>query len=477
MRIEDIDREFQQLAELLKTGDEAFQRGDMQQAEIAYEKSYGLIKDFGEHPDAEACMSRLAEVYYARHRYGEACELLLEVYRIRVEQVGTQHSSLVPLLFRTARCYERQGLLLQAEYEYVQCLGLMNVIGMPDRAAAASIVESFARMLRSIEGRSEEAEQMEGQARDLRNFTREKLNLEILKHLSFDGIEVVELTDESAPRGRSGIASLRQRAGADALEPKQGGQKVIALAVVGVLLAGAAAAAIAWRFMGVETAKKKRLAMTAALPGVVKPRSQMFKTIDGIEQLILFNNGDATFLSGGETEKGKFVDSQSSLQFKLPGQAKPAHVFPKDPEGYLDENGVVLYGEGAKEWMVVSAMRTIASQAQASYHANGSYLGSVPTYLNPFSGKYDAPGINNIGSMDRNVNFDKLQQFEDQVNKVLTWTQWSTGRAGYIELYHYASGDAGDTLYIKGTDGAGRYLRSSAPQSAFLIQLVNGDPK
>ena len=484
MRIDDIDKEFQQLADSLKSGEEAYQRGDMQAAEELLEQAYDIIAASGdEHPDADACMSRLADVYYQRQRYAEATQLLLDLYQLRAKSMSTRHPSFVQLLFRTAKCYERGGQFLEAEYVYLQCLGLLNVTGMPDRAAGATIAESFAKMLRGLDGRMEDAEELEEQARDLRNLTREKLDLEIIKRMDFDDVEIVDIDEGAVGGGRRGIGSLRRRAGDIDLEPKPGMTlKIILVSILGVMLIAGTGAFLAWRVMTAEEAKKKKAAAASAVPVVVKPRSQTFKTLDGLEQLILFDNGDGTFVSGGETIKGKAEEAGGVLRLKVKSKDKKEKAksmeFPATDGGYSDENGVTMYNEQAREWSVVASMRRIAKDAEASYHVNGgSYLGSVPTYSNAVTGKQDAALIKNIGSMDRNVNFEKLERYEHEVQDVLTWSKWSTGRPGVVELYHYASAEDGDTLYVKGTDAQGVYLRGANPQAAYILKLVNGDPK
>jgi tetratricopeptide (TPR) repeat protein len=481
MRIEDIDKEFQDLADSLRNGEEAYQRGDMQQAEQLLESAYGTIQSFGDqHPDLDACMSRLADVYYSRRRYGDAIRLLRELYQIRGNQLGFTHPSLVPLLFRQARNFERLGKQLDAEYNYLQALGMMNQAGMPDRASAATIVESYARMLRTIEGREEEGEQLEEQARDLRNMSREKLNLEIIKNISFDGIDVVDLTDD-VNGSKSGIGSLRKRSGGESLEPRPGtNPKVMLASALAVMLLVSAGSYYAWHYVTTEDAKKKKAAAAkalAAIPKVYKPQSVTFRSVDGIQQLIVFANHDTTFVSGGVTTKGKADEVGGSLHFKPADDPKKTMTFAKDLEGFDDESGVPMYKDGAKELQLAAAMRKIADGARASYHAGGGYLASVPTYTNPFNGASQTAAINNIGTMDRNVSLEKMDRYRDEANQVLTWNRWSTGRTGAIDIWHFASGDDGDTLYIKGTDAHGTYLRSSAPQNAFVIQLVNGDPK
>jgi hypothetical protein len=486
VKIDDIDREFQQLADSLRIGEEAYQRGDMEQAADLFEQSYEIIKGFGdEHPDADTCMSRLADVYYQQQRFAEATQLLLDLYQLRAKAMSTRHPSFVQLLFRTAKCYERQGLFLEAEYVYLQSLGLLNVTGMPDRAAAANIAESFAKMLRGLDGRMEDAEELEEQARDLRNLTREKLNLEILKRMDFDGVEIVDI-DEGATEGRSGIGGLRRRAREMDLEPKSGLALKIAAVVVSLLIVVAGAGGyFAWKMKTEDELKKKKAAAAAAAAKAAaeppKPRSLTLKTVDGLEQLILFDNGDGTFVSGGDTTQGKYTRSEGAIHLKVKGKGKKDKgkdlQYPEVSGGVSDENGCVLYRPEAREWMVVAAMRRILGDAQASYHQNAGYLATVPTYTNPLTGRSEAAAIKNIGSMDRNVNFEKLERFQHEVDQVLTWTQWSTGKPGCVEIYHYASGEDGDTLYVKGTDEKGVYLRGAAPQQAYVLTLVNGDQK
>jgi len=483
VKIDDIDKEFQQLADSLRSGEDAYQRGDMQQAASLFEQSYEIIKISGdEHPDADVCMSRLADVYYQQQRFAEATQLLLDLYQLRAKSISTRHPSFVQLLFKTAKCYERQGLFLEAEYVYLQSLGLLNVTGMPDRAAAATIAESFAKMLRGLDGRMEEAEDLEEQARDLRNLTREKLNLEIIKRMDFDGVEIVDI-DEGATEGRSGIGSLRRRAGGDMdLEPKGGMTlKIVAVVLSLLMVVAGAGGYFVWKTQKEEELKKQKAAAAAAAAKAepAKPRSLTYKTVDGLEQLILFDNNDGTFVSGGETTQGRYTLSGGILHLKVKEKGKSTKElqYPQVAQGFTDENGVILYKETAKEWSVVAAMRRILGDAQASYHAGGSYLASVPTYTNAVTGREEAAAINNIGSMDRNVNFEKMERYQHQVEQVLTWTHWSTGKPGCVEIYHYASGEDGDTLYVKGCDDHGVYIRGSAPQNAYVLTLVNGDQK
>src|SRR6185312_14497544 len=97
------------------------------------------------------------------------------------------------------------------------------------------IVESFAGMLRGL-NRQEEAEDLEAQARDLRDVTRQKLDQDYIKQISYHGVDVEQVSAEDDNMPRSGIKSLRRQSKVELVEPTSRMGKKTFLAIVASIM-------------------------------------------------------------------------------------------------------------------------------------------------------------------------------------------------------------------------------------------------
>ena len=105
MKIEDIDKEFKELARSLKEAEVAFSQGRFAEAEPLYKKALDLVeRSYGEdHGDTSICLQNLADCYYALRRYQEGVPVLRRLLLVKERREGVSHPDVATVLFKLPR--------------------------------------------------------------------------------------------------------------------------------------------------------------------------------------------------------------------------------------------------------------------------------------------------------------------------------------------------------------------------------------
>jgi tetratricopeptide (TPR) repeat protein len=173
MKIEDIDKEFKELAQSLKDGQAAFVSGHFKEAEPLYKRALELLeRSYGEeHSDTALCLQNLADCHYNLRKYGEAIPLLRRLLIIKEKHQGVSHPDVATTLFKLAKVYEKSGMPKESESFYRRALKVGEQAYGLNHQFVGTILESFSAMLKRAQMRLPEAAQMEDRLREMREIT------------------------------------------------------------------------------------------------------------------------------------------------------------------------------------------------------------------------------------------------------------------------------------------------------------------
>jgi hypothetical protein len=170
MKIEDIDKEFKELAQSLKDGQAAFVSGHFKEAEPLYARALELLeRSYGEeHSDTALCLQNLADCHYNQRKYAEAIPLLRRLLIIKEKHQGVSHPDVATTLFKLAKVYEKSGMPKESESFYRRALKVGEQAYGLNHQFVGTILESFSAMLKRAQMRLPEAAQMEERLREMR---------------------------------------------------------------------------------------------------------------------------------------------------------------------------------------------------------------------------------------------------------------------------------------------------------------------
>jgi hypothetical protein len=171
MKIEDIDKEFKELAQSLKDGQAAFATGHFKEAEPLYRRALELLeRSYGEeHSDTALCLQNLADCHYNLRKYAEAVPLLRRLLIIKEKHQGVSHPDVATTLFKLAKVYEKSGMPKESESFYRRALKVGEQAYGLNHQFVGTILESFSAMLKRAQMRLPEAAQMEERLREMRD--------------------------------------------------------------------------------------------------------------------------------------------------------------------------------------------------------------------------------------------------------------------------------------------------------------------
>ena len=175
MKIEDIDREFKELAQSMKDGQSALSEGRFGEAERQYLRAFDLAKIcYGpDHADALQCLHNLGDAYYGMRQYEKCLETLKQLLAKREKLKFPNDQESTAIFFKLAKSHEKLGLIREAESFYRKALKSAEGSYGGNQSYPATIMESFATMLKRAQIHLSEAQQLEESVRDIRGTVTE----------------------------------------------------------------------------------------------------------------------------------------------------------------------------------------------------------------------------------------------------------------------------------------------------------------
>lgn len=515
MKIEDIDREFRELARSLQEAQHAFRAGNFAQAEPLYRRALELTeRSYGEdHSDTALCLQNLADTYYSLRKYKEAVPLLRRLQIIKEKQHGVAHPEVATVLFKLAKTYEKLGMPNESDSIYRRALRVAEQVYGKESSYVATVLEGFANMLRRAQIRLPEAVQMEERLRDIREvlgnssrttsgFTTQQLatsiqpgsaeSAELAKHAQNSG----KITDTSRLRSLKSASEREKRP--DQLPADSGSGPPRTLLVSVCILLGIIGCGLIVFFVQPTVPTNSSwnigdLFHAGQIGGgqgtagsFTNGRELVFRSANGREQVRVLNDKDAVIDLNGSVLKGTYTNAPDLIAV-TPEQQSTQYTFHKGPYRLIDSKGIVLYAMDSPEMLIIRRMVALAKLANSYYRKFGQYpsksdrllsTSQAVVYLNPFTHRECVPIGRSIGkeedSMDMNLN-----DFAAMQNTMRQLTVWSPERTspGIIEFYRCAAGPDGDTFYIRGTDGDGLLFKGTNPGTAFVIVCAQGSAR
>jgi tetratricopeptide (TPR) repeat protein len=496
MRIEDIDKEFQEINRSLKDAEKHFGEGNYPQAENLYKRALELVENcYGkEHGETTACLTRLAETYYAQHKFSELIPVYTRLWIQKENSLGASHPEVASLLFKLAKTYEKLGMLREAEQSYKKALSV-DQLELKHSLLAASILESFSKMLKHVTGRFDEAKILDERSRDLRNKQTSEFKDNILKQLALSNqqddsakVETAELDSELKAideettdfTGKSKIRNLRNYLADETIEKKPVAKqkKILLIAVpvfmslliVGMIFAlntKAGKSILATINNSINNSHQKTNVDTTPKA----PPSITYKTLDDYEQVKVEENGKAIAMMRGNTINGNWTIVDKTISIKY-DSGKKKLVFSQLDDRLTNSQGKTYYGPDCLELKLVPIMREYATFAQKYYQKNNVYPKAFPQYKNPFSGQMQGPIKTDLLPIQPlAMTLNEFSVREDTINQLRNWDSASRQIPGAIEIHHFPAGPEGDAIYIRASDRSGTLLRGSDPSKAFVIQV------
>ncbi len=505
MKIEDIDREFKELAQSMKDGQTALSEGRFGEAERQYLRAFELSKIcYGpDHADALLCLHHLGDAYYGMRKYEQCLETLKQLLAKREKLKCANDQESTAIFFKLAKSHEKLGLIREAESYYRKALKSGEGSYGANHSYIATIMESFAAMLKRAQIHLAEAQRLEERVRDVRGTTTEsttaQVNMSRLNQLATsiapgsDEAIFIAMTDKTAEKGAlSGrMRSLRSHGEQSELPVEAPSslklRPVLACTVLGIiiLLLGGV---FAYNMLNPNmlTGKRNQINSDLTSSKPVEAKSEVFQTADGSNRVTLIDDQNVALIRNGTVIKGTYSVAKDTIKCRPTASESVSYQYKKVPQGLVDEQNNVLYSAEAPEAIVISKMRHFAAVLQKYYTATGEYPAKVESilardasisYRNPFTNKSCLPLKCDLPGDQKSINdlgMDDFSKMENAINQLALWTPNAKQEPGRIEFYRTLASTDGDTAYIRATDRDGNFIRGSQPGTTYLITLTQG---
>jgi tetratricopeptide (TPR) repeat protein len=504
VKIEDIDREFKELAQSMKDGQNALAEGRFGEAERQYLRAFELAKIcYGpDHADALQCLHNLGDAYFGMRKYEKCLDTLQQLLAKREKLKYANDQEATSILFKMAKSNEKLGLIREAESFYRKALKSAEGSCGANQSFPATIMESFAGMLKRAQLHLGEAQQLEERVRDIRGTLTEstvaQVNMTRLNQLATsiapgsDEAIKIAMTDKTAEKGAlSGrMRSLRTHTEQAEL-PVEAPSPLKLRPVLACTIFGIVILLLGW--LGYNMYKPTAVTTnpnqtTSNAPSSKTPNTNTsaFQTADARNKVILTDDKNVSLIRNGTMLKGTYSLADDTLKCRPTTSASVSYQYKRVPQGLIDDQNNLLYAADAPEALVISKMRHFAAALQNYYKATGAYPSTVDTifvrdssikYQNPFTKRLCLPIKRELAGGGKDINDLSMSDFsklENAISQLAVWTPNIGQGPGKIEYYRTLARTDGDTAYIRATDRDGNLIHGSQPGTAYLITLTQG---
>jgi hypothetical protein len=505
MKLEDIDRQFWELAKSLKEAQQAFHASNFNEAERLYKQALDLCEQtYGDdHSDTCHCLQNLSDTYFNLRKYKDAIPLLRRLL-IAKQKVEAANAEVASILFKLAKTYEKAGQIGESEAFYRVAIKMGEQVYGNESTFVATVLESFMGMLRKAQIRLPEADQLEERVRDLRAKVgasgRDTANMVArLSDTISPGLgppqEAVtsavarEIANEQHNSGR--MTSLRYRtettfnrgghsSGLNLSQILFGFLGIALLSFLGfcvysVLTVKGGESPTA-KFTSLVSLPAPFSDMGAKFTATVQPmleQTPIFTSPDGQKEITLLDPEHALMTKHGMNRKASYRSVPPYITISPEGSTS-TYTFERDGDTLKDPDGCILYSSSAPETTIINSMKTLASNATQYYRKFGRYpskpddlLSVVPviTYTNPFNHQPTWPtrrlllGLDDTSSF---MNVNDITNLQNAARQLEIWKASETIDPGTVEFYRIPGTVAGDDIFIiRGSDRSGHLLRAS----------------
>ncbi len=525
MKIEDIDKEFKELAQSLKDGQAAFVTGRFKDAEPLYKRALQLLEaSYGEeHSDTAMCLQNLADCYYNQKKYGEAIPLLRRLLIIQEKHQGVSHPDVATTLFKLAKVYEKSGMPKESESFYRRALKVGEQAYGRNHQFVGTILESFAAMLKRAQMRLPEAAQMEERLREMREIDphasgrqkaigqntsgrHDRVADASGRFARLDQNALDRAAQDQNVSGRYNIpeqnvsTSMRSlKSATERMEPepaKEAKQLPMAVVIAGMavfILVTAAATILLIKSLTKDGKISLNILPQAAVSSdkaaVKTPdhsQSHEYSTANGLKRLVIKYGNQALMLRNGIVMNGSVLMDDHTITF-TPNSQSIKYTFTKVPGGISDNEDSELYARDSGEAVIIAKMQILAILMQQYYKQMHRYPTQIDeilsanqhiVYKNPWSKLEMVPAKKTMSpAADLDPEFalpTDISQVQVELQNLLSPSSAVIDAPGTIEWFHTRNTAQGEVVYIRGTGSDGKLITTSRAHAPYVIQLVSG---
>ncbi|MBS2004659.1 MAG: tetratricopeptide repeat protein, partial [Cyanobacteria bacterium SZAS LIN-5] len=166
----DTERELRQVAESLVLAERMFRKGRIAEAEPMYERSLAmLLRTYAEaHPDIDACLLRLGDIYFAREKFAQALSTYSRLHGLRSRMLSVHHADTIAISFKIAKSQEQLERFDEAARTYEEAISLGEQWLPAGFPLIGSMMESYAILLRKYMNQPRVASEVDQRAKEYR---------------------------------------------------------------------------------------------------------------------------------------------------------------------------------------------------------------------------------------------------------------------------------------------------------------------
>ena len=499
------DLDVSQAAAHIRTAESALSNDNFNVAVPLLNKALLIITESGARDSIEAlsCHQKLGECCYQKGDYDEACEHYRECNRIieAIEEVSPE--TIVLIQQKLAKALEKGQRFSEAKDASEDSINLANELLDPGHPLVPVAYRMHLGLLQKTNAPLGEIENFEARMKEAENAPAGRVDIsdEIASHVNYltgsfnlDNIE----KQRQMRQARRKIASNRDfgesRRGRMALKPI--GMALALIATIGIAGGG---------YVLYQTNQKKAESETKAPEPIfekpvitkrMKPfLEQTFTSADGMKSIKIREDGIVEYKIGNKTRSLSWREGAPATDFisqiKETFNNSKSYSFKRTAQGFVDEDGTVLYESEAPDLVIVKEMSRLADLAKYYYTSWGS--------------KYPAKR-DNFSRMGPNINLDnplgsgmkplvRLRQFNKEEGQIVleqTLEEFAAGKAlfppdgklkehpGLIECMSLRPFDQeddmaeGTSFLIRAYGKDGKFISGSRGEVAFVLAQENG---
>lgn len=166
----DVEKELRQVAESLVLADRMFRKGRIAEAEPMYERSLAmLLRTYAEaHPDIDACLLRLGDIYFARAKFAQSLSTYSRLHGLRSRMLSIHHADTIAISFKVAKSQEQLEHFDEAARTYEEAISLGEQWLPAGSPLIGSMMEGYAILLRKYMNQPRAASEVEQRAKEYR---------------------------------------------------------------------------------------------------------------------------------------------------------------------------------------------------------------------------------------------------------------------------------------------------------------------
>ncbi len=499
------DPDVSQAAAHIRTAESALSNDNYNVAVPLLNKALLIITESGARDSLEAlsCHQKLGECSYHKGDYDEACEHYRECNRIIEVNRDVGPETIVLIQQKLAKALEKDQRFSEAKSASEDSIELAIELLDPGHPLVPVAYRMHLGLLQKTNAPLAEIENFEARMKKAENAPVGRVDVsdEIASHVNYltgsfnlDNIE----KQRQMRQARRKIASNR-----DFGESSRGR---MALKPIGIALALIATIGIAGGgYFIYQTSQKKSESETKAPePILEKPvitermkpfLGQTFVSADEMKSIRIREDGIVEYKIGNKTRSLSWLEGAPATdflsQFKQTFNNSKAYSFKRTAQGFVDEDGTVLYESEAPDLTIVKEMNRLADLAKYYYTSWGS---KYPAKRENFTRLGPTINVDNpLGSgMKPLVRLRQFNKEEGQIVLEQTLEEFAAGKAlfppdgklktypGLIECMSLRPFDEeeeqadGTSFLIRAYGKDGRFISGSRGEAAFVLAQENG---